>query len=162
MMRRMFVMVLVLGVIAAATAWWYAPQRVVERRTEQLITHLNILPDGGVAARQAVVYALDGLLAPQVSLSSPDVADANGEFSSQEIANTFALLAEHSRGTRFEREKIHSVTVHGDLAEVDLTLQAEIRISESTKVDGTFRVHLGWVHDGDRWVLQSASGRRIP
>lgn len=161
MTRRLLILAFIALLTAGGTAWWYAPARVVERRTETLLTHLSIHPNGGVAARQAVVYALDGLLAPQVTFSSPDVPEANGDFSAQEISNTFALLAEHSQGTRFERETIHSVRVDGELAQVDLTLRAEIRMPGQDLLNGRFRVQLGWIHDGDRWTLQSASGKKI-
>ena len=161
MIRRLLYVVVPLLCIAGATAWWYSPARAVERRTETLLTHLSIQPHGGVASRQAVVYALDGMLAPQVAFSSPDEPDANGEFSSQEIAAFFSWLAEHSQGTKFEREQIHAVRVQGDHAEVDLTIHAQISMPQRDLIHGRYRVQLDWVHDDGRWVLISAKGQKV-
>lgn len=162
MLRRALLIVLPVIALAAATTWWYAPSRVVQRRTEELLTHLTIRPNGGVAARQAVIYALDALLSSTVTLESPDQPEANGTFSSEEIANLFSLLAEHSNGTQFTREHIHSVSIHDSRAVVDLTLHAQIRFPNKDLINDRFRAQLTWQQDGNQWLLTSATGKKIP
>jgi hypothetical protein len=74
------ILVIAFAILVPLGMWWFSPEQAVMRRTQHLMEVLTLSGGSGAPMRQAKVYSMNALLAPEVELVVPDVPDANGSF----------------------------------------------------------------------------------
>jgi len=158
-MKRLGLMVCLLALLGAMAAWWYAPVRVLQRRTGQLLHALTFEADTPRANRQTGIYALSALLAPVVEIDTPTLPAASGTYQREELESAFSWLCDQAKQTRFELLKFHTVKINNNQAEVTLALEALIELPNSQPFNGTYDVTFSWRLDHDTWHLTHASCR---
>lgn len=156
-MKRLALPAVILALLGALAFWWFSPVQVVKRRTANLLHTLTLEAGGGKAGRQMNVYSLNALLAPVVDLENPSISEANGSFERQEMESAYSWLCEQARETRFDLEKLRSITVTGDRAEVSFLLNALVELPNYRPADGRYDVTFHWKNDADEgWRLERA------
>jgi hypothetical protein len=161
-MKRIITWAAALFVLLLAAAWWFSPQQVLKRRTTTLLETLTMEPGEGRAGRTLGSYSLNALLAPEVELITPTIAEANGSFDRADLESAFSWLARNARQTRFSRDRFLSITAGSGSGVVTLTLDALVEIQERRPVDGKFNVTFRWQQDDQRkWRLHSATWHPI-
>ena len=155
-MKRLGLPLIIVALLGAFAFWWFSPEQVLKRRIGTLLQTLTLESGSGKAGRQLGVYSLNALLAPEVELSTPTLGEAIGTFERQELESAFSWLCEQAKESRFELEKIHSVKVDGDRAEVSLTLEAQVILPTIRPADGRYDVTFHWQREDDSWRLARA------
>ena len=160
-MKRFAIAAIIVAVLGILGVWWFSPTQVLKRRTLSLLTTLTLEAGTGKAGRQLGAYSLNALLAPQVELYAPTIQEANGSFERSELESAFSWLCNQARQTRFELQKIHSVSVNGDQAKVELTLTGLVELPTYRPADGTYGVTFDWEKAKDGWRLTRATWKQV-
>ena len=157
-MQRSLLGLTAIAVLVGFLFWWFSPVQVVKRRSNLLWSTLTLEEGGGKGSRHAGVYTLNALLAPEVALESPEVAQANGTFERSELENAFSWLCDRVRVARFEGRGFDKVVVEDGRAIVTMDVDAMVDLGDRRPLDGRHRVILEWTRD-DRhsWRLARAS-----
>lgn len=159
-MKRSMMGLAALAVLAGFLLWWFSPGQVVKRRSGLLWSTLTLEEGGRKAARHGGVYTLNALLAPEVELESPDLAQANGTFERSELENAFSWLCDRVRVSRFESRGIDAIRIDGNRAVVSLAVDGLVDLGDRRPVDGRYSVTLEWRRDERHvWRLAKASWR---
>ncbi len=157
-MKRSVLGLAVLTALVAFLLWWFSPVQVVKRRSGSLLETLTLEEGGHRASRHAGAYALNALLAPQVELESPDIAQANGSFERSELESAFSWVGGRALRASFEADGFDSVEIDGGRAVVILPVEALVEFEDRRPLDGRYRVRLEWRQDESRtWRLTRAS-----
>lgn len=156
-MKRFVIPLVIVGLLAAFGVWWFSPTQVVKRRTQSLLATLTLDAGNGKVGRQMAVYSLNALLAPRVELENPTISEASGSFERPEMESAFSWLCEQAKQTRFKTEKIHSISITGDKAQVHLTLTGLVELPTYRPADGKFDATFDWEKEEDGWRLARAS-----
>jgi hypothetical protein len=155
-MKRWGLLVSILALLGALAFWWFTPVQVVKRRTVTLLKTLTLDSGSGKAARQMGVYSLNAMLSPEVELETPTIQETNGTFERAEMESSFSWLCEQAKQTRFELEKVHSVKIDNDHAEIAFSLEALVELPNYRPADGRYEVTFRWERDDDGWRLSRA------
>lgn len=131
--------------------WWFSPEQAVMRRTKHLMEVLTLSEGSGVPLRQAKVYSMNALLAPEVELVVPDVPEANGSFDKEEMEAAFSWICRNAKRSRFDITAFRDVDVVGDTATVRFLAEGYIELSTGRPADGSFEVTIVWKKGGDGW-----------
>ncbi len=156
-MKRFALFAVVSAILVALGMWWFSPVQVIKRRTENLFGTLTLKPGSGSTTRQMGTYSLNALLASEVTLENPTLKEASGTFERQEMESAYSWLCGQAKQTRFELVKFHSVTVSGDRATADLTLDGLVELPTYNPADGKYDATFDWVKEKDGWRLEKAS-----
>jgi hypothetical protein len=131
--------------------WWFSPEQAVMGRTKHLMEVLTLSEGSGVPLRQAKVYSMNALLAPEVELVVPDVPEANGSFDKEEMEAAFSWICRNAKQSRFDITAFRDVDVVGDTATVRFLAEGYIELSTGRPADGRFEVTIVWKKGGDGW-----------
>lgn len=160
-MKRFAIPAIVVAVLGILAVWWFSPTQVVKRRTRSLLTTLTLDAGTGKAGRQLGAYPLNALLAAEVELDTPTIQEANGTFERSELESAFSWLCNQARQTRFELRNFNSVTINGDKAKVELTLEGLVELPSYRPADGTYDVTFDWEKAKDGWRLTRATWKQV-
>jgi len=160
-MKRIRIYGLFAVVLVICGAWWFSPTHVIKRRTQALLTTLTLEGGTGRVGRQMATYSLNTLLASEVELETPTLKEANGTFERAELESVFSWLCEQAKQTRFKLEDFKAVTISGDKAKVELTLNGLVELPTYRPADGTYEVAFDWEKDKDGWRLRRASWTQV-
>ncbi len=160
MKPRLLIIGIALVLAVAFVAWWLSPKQAVKRRTNSLLQTLTLDAGTGKLSRHAGEYRLDALLAPQVELENPSIAEANGTFDRGEMTAAYSWLCDQAKQTRFKTGDLHSITINGDQAKVEISLTALVELPTYNPADGSFEVVFDWVKSEDGWRLRKAVWRQ--
>ncbi|RPJ33841.1 MAG: hypothetical protein EHM17_08855 [Verrucomicrobiaceae bacterium] len=155
-MKRLLVPAAVAVLMAGFAFWWFSPEQVLKRRTRSLLETLTMDAGTGLSSRQMGVYSLNALLAPEVQLDTPTIEQANGTFERQDLESAFSWLCRQAKQTRFELERIDSITVSGGTGEVACVLEAVVELPTYRPADGLYQVRFFWRRGEDGWRLERA------
>lgn len=155
-MKRFAITAAALLALAGFLVWWFSPVQVLKRRTLSLLETLTMDAGTGKSTRQLGVYSLNALLAPEVELRTPTIAQANGTFERSELESAFSWLCQQAKQTRFELDEFHSVEIAGDRGEVVFSLDALVELPAYRPADGRFQVTFHWQRVEEVWRLTSA------
>lgn len=158
-MKRLIVIASFILFLAGFLVWWFSPAQVVARRTRELCQVLTLEAGSGNAGRSLGSFKLDRLLQPVVEFDIPSIADANGPLERGEIGSAYTWLCGNARETRFRIERLDSIVVDRDLANVRARLEARVLLSGSQVVDSPGDASLTWRKTDDGWRLEKASWR---
>lgn len=160
-MKRFAIPAIVVAVLGILAVWWFSPTQVVKRRTRSLLTTLTLDAGTGKAGRQFGAYPLNALLAAEVELDTPTIQEANGTFERSELESAFSWLCNQARQTRFALRNFNSVTINGDKAKVELTLEGLVELPSYRPADGTYDVTFDWEKAKDGWRLTRATWKQV-
>lgn len=155
-MKRIALPLAILALLGAFAFWWFSPGQVLKRRTQTFLDTLTFESGSGKGGRHLAAYSFNALLASEVTLKAPSIAEANGTFQRSELESAFSWLCDNAKQTRFDLEDFHSVRVDGDRAEVAFSLAALVELPAYRPADGRFEVTFQWRREKDGWRLTSA------
>ncbi len=155
-MKRIVIGVAAALLVTGFLVWWFSPERVVKRRTLDLLETLTLESGANKTLRQLRAYGLTRLLAEEVVLDTPEIKEANGTFERGELESAFSYLCNQARQTMFEVEDFGDVSVDGDEALVDLVLEGLVELPTSRPADGRYDVVFFWRRAEDGWRLRRA------
>lgn len=161
-MKRFAIPIVFLVVAGLFCLWWYSPTQVLKRRTAALLSTLTLDPGEGKASRHLGAYSLNGLLAGQVELETPTIAEANGSFEREELESAFNWLCEQAKQTRFEMEELKEISITGESAKVELILTGLVELPTYKPADGRYEVTFDWAKGKDGWRLTKAVWDKRP
>lgn len=160
-MKRLTLTVIIVVVLALFGVWWFSPTQVVKRRTQSLLSTLTLEAGAGKATRQMGTFSLNGLLAPEVELDTPTISEANGTFDHTELESAYSWLCEQAKQTHFKLLKLKSITVNGDTAKVEFTLDGLVELPVYRPADGIYDVTFDWRKHKDGWRLKRATWEQL-
>lgn len=155
-MKKYSIIALSFLVVCGMGMWWFSPTQVIKRRTNALLRTLSFELGSGTAGRQMGGYSLNALLASEVELENATIKEANGHFERSELESAYSWLAGQAKETRFEIEKIHSISVADEHALIDLTLSGLVVLPSYRPADGHYEVTFDWVKEKGGWRLDRA------
>lgn len=152
---------LILPLLAVAAAivflvWYLSPEQVVKRRTGKLLSTLTLPDDGGKASRQMSALGIGNLIADELTLETPTIEEANGVHQKVDIESGFGALTRIANFTKFEVVEYHTITINGDEARVNATIEAVVALPTYRPADGLYEVELDWKKIEDNWRLTRA------
>lgn len=151
MKKARIVLIVAAVLLVPLGMWWFSPEQAVMRRTKHLMEVLTLSEGTGVPLRQAKVYSMNALLAPEVELVIPDVPEANGSFDKEEMEAAFSWICRNAKRSRFDVTAFRDVDVVGDTATVRFLAEGYIELSTGRPADGSFEVTIVWKKGGDGW-----------
>ena len=156
-MRRIALIIILVGMLGGLAIWWFQPTQVLKRRTRELLHTLTLPSDEAVANRRTGIYVLNGLLSSQVTFDAPpSLAQASGEFDRSEIESAYAWLCDQAKQSRCNLRQIHSISLHGDQADVEALIDALIELPDGRPADGRFECSFHWQLENESWHLTRA------
>jgi hypothetical protein len=144
---------LLLLLLIPFSMWWSSDERAVKRRSNHLMDVLTISADTGGVFRQAKVFSINGILAPQLEIESSTIPEANGSFEKDRIEAAFSWICRNAKESEFEITEFVEIEVEGDSAMVKARVEGFIDLSSRRPVDGLSDVILHWVKRDGEWVL---------
>jgi hypothetical protein len=158
-MKRLAPLIVILALLGAFGFWWFSPVQVLKRRTETLLQTVTLESGTGKALRQMGVYSLSAILADEVELDSPTIAEANGSFPRSEMEAAYSWLCERAKQSRFELVKFRSVKSVGQTGHVTFLVKALVELPDRRPADGIYQVTFRWQHGDGGWQLDRAEWR---
>ncbi len=150
-MKKLWIALIAAALLIPLGMWWFSPEKVIMRRTQHLMEVLSLSKGSGGPLRQAKVFSMNGMLAPDVELVIPEIADANGTFDKQELESAFSWICENAKESRFDVTSFRDVDVNGDTAIVTFLAEGFLDLGSMRPADGTFEVTIFWKKGGDGW-----------
>lgn len=153
-MKKIWIALIAAALLIPLGMWWFSPEQVIMRRTKHLMEVLSLSEGSGVPLRQAKVFSMNAMLAPEVELIIPEISDANGSFDKQEMESAFSWICQNAKHSRFDVTAFRDVKVAGDTATVRFLAEGYIELGSGRPADGTFEVTIVWKKGGDGWRYQ--------
>lgn len=160
-MKRLVLIAITVVSLALFGLWWFSTSQVLKRRTQSLLATLTLEDSKGKTTRQMGAYSLNGLLASEVELDTPTIAEANGTFDHTELESTYSWLCQQAKQTHFKLIKFKSIHVSGDTAKIELTLDGLVELPVYRPADGIYDVTFDWRKQKDGWRLTRASWQQL-
>ena len=150
-MKKTWIALIAAAVFVPLGMWWFSPEQVVMRRTKHLMEVLSLSEGTGGPLRQAKVFSMNAMLAPEVELVIPEIADANGTFDKMEMESAFSWICQNTKHSRFDVTAFRNVALNGDSATVNFLAKGYIELAADRPADGTFDVTVVWKKGADGW-----------
>jgi len=160
-MKKRILISFVSIIVVLSAAWWFSPEQVIKRRSISFFEVLTIDLSKPPTTRALAVYILHPYLAPEVEISTPSPEEANGTFAREELESAFSSICQHASQCRFYEPVFKHVSIEGNRASVELTLQVNVEFPEMRIADGPFRVKLEWLRGEKDWLLERAAGEPV-
>lgn len=156
-MKRAAIPFIALLLLGGFLIWWFQPAQVVKRRTNTLLELLTLDEGKGISSRRMGSYTLNSLLAEEVTLESPSIPEANGSFERHELESAYLALCKQAKFSRFTMVGIEAISIDGDDAHVDCTLDAVVELPSIRPADGRYECSFDWVRNDDGWRITRAA-----
>ena len=150
-MKKLWFVVAALLILIPLGLWWFSTEQVIMRRTHHLMEVLTISAGSGGPIREAKVISMNSMLAPEVELESPDIADANGSFDNQELESAFSWVCQNAKRSRMHVTNFRKIAIDDDGVEVIADVKGYLELASSRPADGNFLVKIHWVKVEDGW-----------
>ena len=161
-MKKLLTLAAAAVILIPLGIWWFSPEQVIKRRTTHLMDVLTMAEGSGGPLRQGKVYSMNGMLAPQVTLTIPDVADANGTFDKQEMESAFSWICQNTKQSDFRITEFQEIETEGETAKVRFTVKGFIELRAGGRpADGTFDVTIDWRKGGDGWRYDAVTWKNL-
>lgn len=160
-MKKLWTSLAALAVLIPLGIWWFSPDQVLMRRTKHLMEVVSLSGGTGGAIRQAKVFSMNAMLAPKVTMETPDIPDANGVFDKQEVESAFSWICRNARSSSFKVTDFRKVEIDGDRAKVRVTVEGFLELPVYRPVDGAFDVTIHWIKGGDGWRFERTAWKSI-
>jgi hypothetical protein len=153
-MKKLWILIAALVLFIPLGVWWFSPENVVMRRTKHLMEVVSMSDGAGGPLRQAKVFSMNAMLAPEVELVIPDISDANGTFDKQEMESAFSWICQNAKSSDFRITEFKKIAVQGEKAEVIIEVKGFMELPMGKPADGSFNVNIAWVKGGDGWRFE--------
>lgn len=153
-MKKLLIILAALVVLIPLGIWWFSPEQVLMRRTKHLMEVVSLSEGTGGALRQAKVFSMNAMLAPEVVMETPEISDANGVFDKQEVESAFSWICQNAKSSNFKVTGFQKVEVDEDRANVRVTVEGYMELPVYRPADGAFEVSIDWVKGGDGWRFE--------
>lgn len=150
-MKKFLALLVLVAFLIPVGTWWFSPEQVVKRKTKHLMAVLSISEDSAGPIRQAKVYSMNGLLAPDVTLDIPGTSEANGTFDKELLESGFSWICENAKSSDFHVLEFRNVRIDGDSATVNVLVEGYMELLMLRPVDGIHDVTVTWEKGGDGW-----------
>lgn len=160
-MKKLIAAIVVLALAILLGIWWFSPEQVIKRRTSHLMEVLSISDGTSTPFRQAKVFSMNAMLAPEVEIVSPDIADANGTFDKQEIESAFSWICKNAKQSQFRITEFREVEIEEDRAKTRVTVEGFLELPAYRPADGSFDVTIAWVKGGDGWRFEKVIWKNL-
>jgi hypothetical protein len=150
-MKKLWIALIAAALLIPLGMWWFSPEQVVMRRTKHLMEVLSLDKGTSRPFRQAKVFSMNAMLAPQVELTIPEVSEANGTFDRHDMESAFSWICQNAKHSRFDVTDFRDVDVDGDTATVNFLAEGYLELGSGRPADGTFDVTIVWKKGGDGW-----------
>ncbi|MEP2775697.1 MAG: hypothetical protein ABJQ29_04460 [Luteolibacter sp.] len=160
-MKKLIILAGALLVIIPLGTWWFSPDQVIMRRTKHLMEVLSLSEGSGGPLRQAKVFSMNAMLAPEVTLTIPGTSEANGTFDKEEMESAFSWICQNAKSANFHITEFRNVEVDGDQAVVWVTVEGYMQLAFLRPVDGTHDVIITWKKGGDGWRFEKVDWRSL-
>lgn len=158
-MRRLLpALLLALALGAGFAAWWFQPEKILARRVAGLFQAANVEAEAGNLTRSTRGNALEGFLAPHVTLAGPDQAagDYNGPQSRSSLVTLYSYAAKECRLISLEKPEIDQIALRGDQATVTARVDAVVEMPDGRRpADGIEHFTMKWRKIDGKWRLSS-------
>ena len=149
-MKKLWIALVALVILIPLGIWWFSAERVVMRQTKHLMEVISMSPGRG-GLRQAKVFSMNAMLAPEVEMETPEIPDANGTFDKQEMESAFSWICQYAKSSSFRVTEFRKVEVDGERAKVRATVEGFMELPTYRPADGKFDVTIDWEKGGDGW-----------
>ncbi|MGD7652766.1 MAG: hypothetical protein ACQCXQ_06100 [Verrucomicrobiales bacterium] len=156
-MKRAIFPLVILALIAGFSLWWFSPEQAVKRRVRMLLNTLSLEEGSNKSGRKMGVYSLNAVLCDEVELSSPTLDAANGRFDRQELESVFSWICDLAERSEFELIGFDSVTLDGDSATVEFTVEAVVVMPNYRPADGVYKVDFELEKNDHGWRICRAT-----
>ncbi len=156
-MKRLWFFLAIFLIFIPIAAWLLSPKQVIMRRTKHLMEVMSISEGTGAAIRQAKVFSMNAMLAPQVTITAPEISDANGTFDKAELESGFSWICQNARSSDFRITAFSKIEIEGDKATVDIVADAVMKLPAYSPANGTYLVTIEWVKGGDGWRFEKVT-----
>ena len=153
-MKKLWIVLAALVILIPLGIWWFSPEQVIMRRTKHLMEVVSMSDGTGGPLRQAKVFSMNAMLAPEVELVIPEIPDANGTFDKQELESAFSWICQNAKSSSFRITDFKKVEVDGDRANVRIFVEGYMELPVYRPADGAFDVTIAWVKGGDGWRFE--------
>jgi hypothetical protein len=160
-MKKTVAILIVIAVLIPIGRWWFSPEQVIMQRTKHLMEVLTLSDGTTGAMRQAKVYSMNAMLAPEVELSVPDIDDANGTFDKQEMESAFSWICQNAKQSEFRITGFREIVISGEDAKVRFFAEGFMDLGGSRPADGNFDVAIHWRKGGDGWRFGKVSWKSL-
>jgi len=134
--------------------WWFSEDHAIKRHSNHLMRVLTIHAGTSAPVRHAKVFSINGVLAPKLEISSPDIQRADGTFDKVEIESAFSWICRNAKESKFGITEFVEIKIDGERATVNAVVEGFMELGGSRPVDGTFDVTLHWVKIDGSWRLE--------
>lgn len=149
-MKKLWIFLAAVILLVPVGIWWFSPEQVIMRRTNHLMEVIS-MSEGKGPLRQAKVFSMNAMLAPEVEMVTPDIADANGTFDKAELESAFSWICQNAKSSSFLVKEFRKVEINGDRAKVEVTVEGYMELPVYRPADGKFDVRIDWIKGGDGW-----------
>jgi hypothetical protein len=160
-MKKLLILLAAAVILIPLGKWWFSPEQVIRRKTEHLMEVLTLSSGTGGPMRQAKVFSMNAMLAPEVTLTIPDIADANGTFDKQEMESAFSWICQNAKKSEFRVTEFTDVAIDGDRAKVRFTAEGFLELGVGRPADGKFDVTIHWIKAGDGWRYDAVTWKNL-
>ncbi len=156
-MKRLWFLLAILLIFIPIGVWLLSPKQVIMRRTKHLMEVMSINAGTGAAIRQAKVFSMNAMLAPRVTITAPEIGDANGSFDKQELESGFSWICQNAKSADFRIRNFADISIEDDKATVTVVVDALMELPAYRPADGVYLVTIHWVKGGDGWRFEDVS-----
>ena len=140
--------------------WYYQPERVLERRLDNLIETLNFDPSTSRTSRVMKSSSIGKFFDQQVELASP-IEQANGNFSPDDFQQGLSFLSENAREIMIKRDSTLQTKVEGDHATQEFEADVNVDINRLINgPDGRYQITIHWRKTEEGWKIHSSTWQR--
>ena len=150
-MKKLILLAIAAVILIPLGMWWFSSEQVIKRRTNHLMEVLSMSEGAGGPLRQAKVFSMNAMLSPEVTLTIPGVAEANGTFDKQEMESAFSWICQNARKSEFSVREFRDIEIEGDSATVRFVAEGFLELPALRPADGSFEVTIHWKKGGDGW-----------
>ncbi|MDP4624685.1 MAG: nuclear transport factor 2 family protein [Akkermansiaceae bacterium] len=150
-MKKPLVIVILIALLVPTCSWWFSSEQVVKRRTKHLMEVLTISEGSADPLRQAKVFSMNAMLAPEVTLDIPVTEEANGTFDQGLMESVFSTICKKAKSSEFKVTEFRSIVIDGDTATVNVFVEGYMEIFKLRPVDGIYDVTIIWEKGEDGW-----------
>lgn len=137
--------------------WYYQPERVLERRLDNLIETLNFDTSTTRTSRVMKSTSIGKFFDQQVELASP-IEQANGNFSPDDFQQGLSFLSENAREIVIKRDSTLQTQVEGDHATQEFEADVNVAINRWINgLDGRYQITIHWRKTEEGWKIHSST-----
>jgi hypothetical protein len=160
-MKRPLIAVVVILIISIPLGmWWFSAEQVLKRRTQHLMDVMTISSGSAGPSRQAKVFSMNGLMADEVSITSPDVSEANGKFDKQEIESAFSWICQNAKRSQMKILDYRSVEIDGEKGRVEVLVECLLEMPMGTPISGQYLITIDWAKQDDGWRYEKVVAKK--